>query len=108
MTDYSVRQDGIGENLGMLWQAEEIERLATILKNQGVKDVAVREEILGEFFFHLATRLDGSAMGIEHKGKEYRPRLVFESAVEPRVLILRDGYDLHDYTFGDIADVLRR
>jgi hypothetical protein len=68
-----------------------------------MSDPTVRREILEEFFFSLATFLDGCAGRIVVESCEYRPRLVFEDLKEPGKLIVSDRYDLHDYTHSDIG-----
>jgi len=93
------------EDLAIRWQCYEIGRLNDILKENNVEDPKVREAILTEFFFDLAVRLDGSDSGIEFKGSNYRPRLVFEEPGSPAKLHVSDAYDLHDYTHSDIFEL---
>lgn len=94
--------DPICEDLAIRWQFQAINLLDHALKGHGVSDRQVRQRILEEFFFHTAVQLDGSSEGIEFEGRQYRPRLVFESSDTPPSLFVSDKYDLHDYTHSDI------
>jgi len=107
MTEFNLRPDDPNcEDLAILWQTDEIDRLNTVLKDNGVADRVRRQAILEEFFFHLATRLDASSPGLEHNEKEYIPRLVFEEPGEAPTILISDQYDLHDYTHSDIFNIM--
>ncbi|RIK68528.1 MAG: hypothetical protein DCC65_02735 [Planctomycetota bacterium] len=101
-----VLRDDICEDVAIRWQSQLVDTLNCILKTRGVSDRELRRGILEEFFFSMASLLDGVAGGIEFEGMQYRPRLVFDDPSTPGTILVSDAFDLHDYTHSDIASML--
>lgn len=102
----AIVTDDLCESLAIQWQSYAVDRLNEVLRSQGINDPNPRRVILEEFFFTLATQLDGVAGGIEFEGMQYRPRLVFDDPSTPGLILISNAYDLHDYTHSDIATML--
>lgn len=101
-------QSDVCEELAIEWECQAIAELNRLLKDHGFVSRETREDILSSFFFHIAAEFDGAPVtGMEHKGREYRPRLVFVEEIEgDEVIHVSNTYDLHDYSHGDVACVL--
>ena len=103
MAEFSIAGDNeIWDEIAIRWQSGQIEELNRVLKSHGIEDPAIRRKVLEEFFFSMATMLDGSSSGIEYEEKEYRPRLAFEDRESEGAIMVSDKYDLHSNTLWDI------
>jgi hypothetical protein len=95
------------EEQAMAYQSLELDRLNEILKNNGIDDKAVRQQICSDYLMDSGYFLD--AGWFRHGDIKLYPQLCFaeRDPETSEITILHaplDGYDLHDTAYGTINE----